>query len=452
MANKRLLKYLLLSSLLFGICGFILLNKVIRTRVKADAVPDYIGEMYSIELVNQETKVYVPNNGLLQTIISSGRTVHYEDIIPGGEMNGGGNQSNNIVNPGDIINIITRRYYYFATPTKPKILSSCLMYNDYNSLKFALQYLEYLSFELGSDNANDVVGYIRGINSGYTSDRYTHICGPINQSFIAAVNLIDIEGLQINEYFASFLESSASYNNSLYKECSATYTTKHYRFIDPISENKTIDLIHLFTSLDGIAYNTGSDLSTGPYSYLSDTNIFKFLVSWAGDLQTACVYVEEQEMSNYIFEDILEDSDSTFDVYDYKADIDAFNIGIEMDFSCDSVYLSFIDYYDNTISYFNYDTREQCFMDELSSLVQYNGITDPDIKFQKIIYEMLGVDEYGNSIFQTNILNPDYYMCCIKYHYLRFGQNLYELNPFSEPAVNVYYRFQMANAFIDYFY
>ena len=57
------------------------------------------------------------------------------------------------------------------------------------------------------------------------------------------------------------------------------------------------------------------------------------VVSWAGDLQTAAAKIDENDLIDITFEEILEREDLTFDLPDLIADMDETNLGLNLDLS-----------------------------------------------------------------------------------------------------------------------
>ena len=232
-----------------------------------------IGYLYSIETVSSLTKVIINDNNVFTWLNDIGRSYTYEWISvpiggddplppPGQIGNGIGNEIN-----GGYMQV--KQYYYFASPTSPKIIGRTMMKNDVSSVVKAVQYLEHLANSQGiTDKNNAILSYIRCINNSYTSDTWSIVAGTLNTTFCNYVNSLSNIGMTIREFFASFIDSN--YFNSNYGTCSSTYLNKNIFLYDPITETADIDLIHFFACLDAIFLNTGEtyyNLKLGSHSF-----------------------------------------------------------------------------------------------------------------------------------------------------------------------------------------
>lgn len=197
---------------------------------------------------------------------------------------------------------------------------------------------------------NCVLGYIRGINidyinssvydadytanANYGTDRWTLLCGSIDQDFIAYVKNAD--GMKYANYFGSFV-SASKYNEDYYGTIDSVYLESNYSITDPLGSGQTIDLIHMFAAMDGIYTNTGRNdlvckVATG------STHFVKDIVSWLGDLQTLTNQLVKQgitindsnkyttDMGHADFDELAGISEKKFPPSDLLADIDAYNM------------------------------------------------------------------------------------------------------------------------------
>lgn len=217
--------------------------------------------------------------------------------------------------------------FYLATPEKGKISSVKKVYNDYESMVYMTKQLvfwannEYHSDDVkNEDFTNDVLGYIRSFNTKYTTNKWSFVANPLNNRFISAVDNIVKEGLTFKDYYGTFAED---YNSSLHGAMSSNMKTK---MVDCLDSTKTIDLIHMYASMDFIYTQYVSYYTGHACNYMED------LATWGGDLQ--------QEMdrqygkfgnfstSTYItdFSSILSTPGSKFPMDDLLADIDAYNM------------------------------------------------------------------------------------------------------------------------------
>ena len=135
---------------------------------RADSNYTYIGKLLTYEHVSSRTKVYIPNSTIMSLVNEAGRTVYTDD--PFGPIN----KRQNGLNSDKFINRdldspdYLQIYYYYATPSEPKITGFRNMYNDVDSLIFALQLLESEATYFNvSDPKNAILSYIRSINKNY---------------------------------------------------------------------------------------------------------------------------------------------------------------------------------------------------------------------------------------------------------------------------------------------
>ena len=383
----------------------------------ADNEIENIGYLYTIETVSSSTKVIINDDNIFTMLDDIGRAYSYEWINvpiggndpplppPGQIGNGTGNQIN-----GGYIQI--KQYYYYATPTSPKIIGRTMMKNDIDSVYHAIHYLENLATSYGvSDKNNSVLGYIRTIKTSYDTDEWSVVAGSANSSFNDYVNSLSNIGMTIREYFASFINASY-YNSAEHGDCSSIYLNKELNLFDPITEESDIDLLHMFASLDAIFLNTGEGYYNFPYNMVTGRT-YRYLSDWAGDLQTATVSLTAYTGTISSFEDILQNPNLSFDYYDFYADVDALNIACNIVLS-NSINLSslFINYYQNIanqearIVQFNTNI---IFMDDENASLSFSNL-------QSIIFEMLCMNSDGTHRNWETIGT-----CLVKYHLLGYS-------------------------------
>lgn len=361
------------------LCSF--LNQVVSnkrtvcTLAETENVAD-IGFFYSTQMVNQQTKVYVSSMEA-DWAIECGRTL-YQEIASPVQFTQIEYLNPYHINPEPLI-----RNYYYATVTEPKIVGKKLLKNDLESLLFILNFMEDASSSYGISDANNaILGYIRSINKQYVGsylnliDEWKIICGNHQSSLFSMMDAMYAGGgIKIKEYFASFV-SQNEYNQEEHGIVRDSYLQLDLKLVDPYNHNNRLDLIHFFASLDGTFENTGE--TTQQYivfDYLTK-DIYRYLISWGGDLQTAAKAIHYSNLYVFDFDDILFGNYS-FSYDDYYADIDAVNIATRIDLSsCESISALISNYYDNLIleTFF----REELFIEKVASTANpsYSYLSD----------------------------------------------------------------------------
>lgn len=444
--RKKHVFVLLVSSI--GLSSFLASFLPIKYEaVCADYSPyTYIGKTFKYEHVNSLTKVYCLGD-YLQYAIDAGREI-YTELYNGSLMNQNDPyifeefmiDASLEINVNYGVGILSQplvRYYYYANPYLPKIVGCHNMYNDPASLVFALEVLEeeaeYLEID---DIKNAVLSYVRCINESYSDEEWEKVAGSFEGDLINSFSSFAVGGVEVNEFFASFIPESI-YNED-YGTCRTNYLNYNLPLIDCYGRES--DLIHTFASIDGIFEGT-VDSYVFPLSYVNDEYTIRFLASWAGDLQTAAVYIDNNNLSDYSFEDILENPNSTFDYLDFYADVNAINIagGLDLD-DVTSISSIINNYFIVTLAGNPYFPRIGHFMDVVCSMYGNNSST-----FKEIIYLYLGLDSNGNNLISLPLsrLNLDY---CVRYHFLG-------LTPIYESqcnVVDVQCRYLLANEFWYY--
>ena len=232
--------------------------------------------------------------------------------------------------------------FYKAVPGLGKITGIKEIRNDYGSLVYMVNRLsDYAENTYESEDADDdILGYIRSFNSSYCGFKWNLVAGAINDDFVASLRNAPHDLLGFEDYFLNFVNRGPNG----YGELNTTYHSSPNQqvnkigVIDELNQDNTIDVIHMFATLDGI-WNTYiyEDYSLNrSQHYCSD---IEDLCGWAGDLQSEVQrqyeYVQaENGQYNTDFETILsgyqtqdgQDTVTNLPVDDYIADQDALNI------------------------------------------------------------------------------------------------------------------------------
>ena len=327
--------------------------------------------------------------------------------------------------------------YYIADKNHPILVGKTLIYNDVPSLIKIISFLEqeasyYLAECSQEEINNEILAYIRTTNIEYDTAIWKAVCGESKKLRECLANQ-DTGGMNPSDYFASFLDKSL-FNKELYPLTKEEYIGKYLFLIDPISNEKLIDLVHFIGVIDGTCINTGNQLDIFPYNQLEE-RYYRMVVSWAGDLQTAAARIDEYELADITFEEVLQREDLTFDLPDLIADMDGTNLGLNLDLSkISSLSKIFEDYFEDIVLNKN---REEMFINAVSNQSAHiEG--DEQEKFTKLTYEMLKLDQDGNEYKEGNILGN-----YGKYYYLLDNKgNLCDIS----------YRRHLADIFIHYFF
>lgn len=414
--------------------------------VLADDNRTYIGRCFKYTHVSTTTKVYLRlGDPEYNMVASSGRTIYSEIVrdFSFNDPNGYSIDDSNLIdyfgaedwynraNPGMIL------YYYYVSPSEPLLTSFHNMYNDVASLIYALQILQAEAIYQGiSDVNNAVLSYVRCINTKYDDWKWEIVSGERNDDLIQTMNYLTVGGIEVNEFFASFM-SCGEYNSAIYRNCGSAFLTMNLPLLD-YYENE-IDLIHLFASLDGVFEGTGEMTGSLMFSpYISQTT-FRFLASWAGDLQSAAVIIGEEYLTGYSFDDILGDGTYHFDYRDFYADIDAVLIagGINL-INVTSISSAINTFYNSTLIQPTY-TRFGYFMLKVAEMSNPDYVSFAE-EFHKIVYDFLALDANGNDLNPSYLLPHD----AIKYKILgcEYGSTI--------PSTSV--RMELAEEFFWYLY
>ncbi len=242
-------------------------------------------------------------------------------------------------------NLFVKDYYYIANKYVEKIVYSRELSNDIDSVIFMVSELEKIAIEVDSgDYKNLVLGYLRSFNKDYYNGwfgAWSYIAGEVNQNFVKEVKEREKNkiGIKIDEFFAQFVQCS-KYNVELHGQLNSEYIRdKQLMLKEPYDNTKSIDLIHMFASIDGIY------LKTLPVNYFNKPetigrNMQRDLTSWNGDLQTAVKEINKKYGANNLpkydentgkMKLIFSKNDLGDDIFccseeDILADIDAMNI------------------------------------------------------------------------------------------------------------------------------
>ncbi len=432
---------------------FALDNKKIATCATGDSSIE-IGTLCGIsEIVSTTTKVIIP--GLYESYIENitGRTVYNELVYVSGPGDGGGvpfiPPTGGVVSPQDIGHYEIQ-YYYYATPTEPKLnLHFYEMRNDTQSLIRGIRYLEDLAELYGlttkKDINNAVLGYIRCMNSSYNAtsnnDPWYIVAGDKNIGFINFVQSLNPGGLRISEYFASFV-SSDRYNSNTYGSISSQYFNANYTLIDPVSNEEKIDLIHMIASMDAI-FDNSERQNTLVELFVQD-EVLQNNASWAGDLQTEIRRLGAINGFDYTdldtFEDVMALPNTLFSAEDFYADVDAVNIATNVDLANSNYYVS-----DYVYTYYNSLTdniRFSNFYDNLAVL-SLSGSSVNSEKVAYSIYRAAKTTVNGGDFVLPNYLFPDINTNVKKANY---GLLYYSNGDYPDLGL----RYYVATLFLDY--
>lgn len=242
-------------------------------------------------------------------------------------------------------------------------------YNTIDHMLFMVRELEELAKEyIQAYNVEDstakvknlVLGYVRGINANYSAGKlWDWSSGSIDTNFITYVREHDAHGgnLSILEFFASYLQDANLYNRSVYGDIDAAFLNKHYTLPDPLGSGQSIDLIHMFASIDGIFQSTEQNIAVTTLAH----NLQRQAISWLGDLVTFSSDLKEfntiysqfptysASMGHIDFNEIVNNNSMSFSSNDLLADIDAFNcVKFFLDNSYNSLASSIAAYYNET--------------------------------------------------------------------------------------------------------
>ena len=425
--KKAILILLTLASFCLSLfCPFVSFQKTVATG--NDDIED-IGYLYTIQFVSTTTKVIITDNNIFTYLNDIGRYYTYEwiDVPIGGDDPSPGTLGGGTIAEPNGGTIRVKQYYYYATPTEPKIIGRTMLDNTVYSLRIALQYLENLATHYGNctNTKDSILGYIRSISNRYVDavmdfpPKWGIVCGPVDHDFVDYVDSITSVGMTIREYLASFVKSS-EYNDDEHSSCGNNYLQKELFLFDPINQAADIDLIHMFACMDGLYLNSGNIDGNPIFNYFVTSRTYRYLLTWAGDLQycTKALWDDEQHVITSFYE--IMSGEYGFDWKDFYADVDSINmtygVSINDTFLLSSVVYT---YYQNLTTN---TSRITTFVTNIIHLDNVNAtLTFNNIKI--IVYEMLALQENGESVGPSNY--PYHYE--VKYNLLGYQGSLNDL-------------------------
>ncbi len=334
-------------------------------------------------------------------------------------------------------------YSYTARPNGPKKITNIRrLYNDLDSLLFITTEIESFVDGYGmSDVKNETLAYIRTLSNNYLNDFHYNLdlwvifAGSFD---ILLFNLIDSNnqhGIYFADYFYSFL-SYADRNWSLHGYNLAMLSNYHsqpFYLVDPLYSYNSIDLIHMFASLDGVYSGTGASPLLDMIGYWQ-----KDIVSWAGDLQSSASNEAGQILENGgTFERVFFDTQSACSSEDMIADIDAMNVAkFYLDLSNYNVSECISEYYKYNIN--NYHGR---FDDFLWSSTRDNQGFSGSVNeiFENKVFLFLGADKY-NTYLDLKVAASGNEIEKMKYHLINDDVELQNRRIIAEAFIEYVYR------------
>lgn len=310
-----------------------------------------------------------------------------------------------------------KRYFYLTSKENPKIVSVSLNNSYIDELRNKIVVAEntaitYEAFLLNPDPFvmdNYVLGYLRSFNKNYTGDEKNGYSTALEWDIVAGalpplpyISTVDaIQGCK--DYFSKYV-SAIDYDEGIHGDRSDSLDLNSLKFQDPVYPLGDIDLIHLFASLDGCYDRTNT------YG-LSITDIYPIalfpqythdLVSWAGDLQQAAGYVQDNKpnfnLSSDSFYKILNANGSGCSYSDIIADMDAVNIAGKFLTGPGRVSDAIGDYYPRIYSN---GYRTSRFIDGVLTDKNKNWSGDRYHQFEQEVYDALGL-KWDGSDWVTN--------------------------------------------------
>ncbi len=227
-------------------------------------------------------------------------------------------------------------YYYYASCYVDEIVNVINLDNSIDSVIYMIKQLElyaqkYLEESKNGKKINDLVlGYLRCINVDYSD----------GENIYDSITKYAFKELCKNSYdadFVKYVDTEENYKVSLVdsiitipyffsnytrdEKFNAIYGEKHkfkYDLVDSI-ENYNIDLPHMFSVTDALRH---------AYKGVSIPICYQ-LVSWLGDLHQATFKKNDNNIYDItdFYNDVLCDSLSKFDISDFIADVDGYNVG-----------------------------------------------------------------------------------------------------------------------------
>lgn len=268
----------------------------------------------------------------------------------------------------------------------------------------AITYCAFTGQVNPANQANMTLAYLRTFNASYCGmdSSYSNwdgfawsaLAGLPDPAFSSTVDAMNENGY----YFSQFVNGDAWGYLAHAGDYQKHPRGKEYKMVffdDPLKKNSSLDLIHLFASIDGTYDYT---LSTGAIAtgFLIKANIAHDIASWAGDLQSlASETIGENaiDITNYLsFEPIMKISKSC-SYQDMIADIDAVNISYRYLGNASRLSDAMRNYYSGILPSDRGKIFQQAVLDDDNE--DWQGSTRE--KFIQEVHDMLGLEKSGSS-------------------------------------------------------
>ena len=305
-----------------------------------------------------------------------------------------------------------KKYFYLTSKENPKIVSVALNNSYIDELRNKIVVAEntaitYEAFLLNPDPFvmdNYVLGYLRSFNKNYTGEgnSYSHF---IEWNIVAgalppAAYISTVDAIQgCKDYFSRFVNES-NYSSYYHGARPKNLSNNADYFVDPVSSNQRIDLIHLFAALDGCydRTNTYGSQITDIYPVALFPQYTHDLISWAGDLQQAADYIQENQnkfnLNSDEFSNIGNNEATGCSFEDILADMDAVNIADKFLTGPGRVSDAIGEYYPRIYSN---GYRTSRFIDGVLSDKNKNWSGDRYHQFEQEIYDAMGLKWNGSN-------------------------------------------------------
>lgn len=259
-----------------------------------------------------------------------------------------------------------------------------------------------------ANQTNVTLAYLRTFNASYCGmdSSYSNwdgfawsaLAGLPDPAFSSTVDAMNENGY----YFSQFVNGGAwgyLVHAGDYQKHPRGETYDMVFFDDPLKKNNSLDLLHLFASIDGTYDYT---LSTGAIAipFPISANIAHDIASWAGDLQSlASETIGEHaiDISKYLsFKPIMEISQSC-SYQDVIADIDAVNISYRYLGNATRLSDAMRNYYTGILSSDRGKIFQQAVLDDANE--DWPGSSRE--KFIQEVHDMLGLKKSGSSWYDS---------------------------------------------------
>ena len=340
-------------------------------------------------------------------------------------------------------------------------------YNDIDNLLCVLRYMndyfcdEQLEQEIPyshyDSTYNQIMGFIRSLHVDYANDDYRSTPNGLYRDYwryiAGEVSSLTIDKMQLSEhpdllyqYFYRFAPENKFnnyiYNGTIPNDLADKDLYPQYGISDPLGSGKSIDLLHMFASMDGVYDNTGRWLIT---QGAVDQYTQKDLASWLGDLHTLTasfsansIGLEMSQLPSFSGEIISNSPEeelkelsgvncSSFPYGDLLADIDAFNIATII-LNCrnlrliDAIALYYNIMPNDSEQYNRYTMFVYCSTLQTHRIKTGNMITD----FKNEVYSSLNLQITDNGVEDNNYLSD------LETMYLEYEINNIEYMPTEE--------------------